>query len=274
MADKDKPDMPEKKGAAEDFLQVFKKGVQFTEELLDENERLRVRVVQLEEENHALAAQKMDSQPFQELLDQIKSMGGEGDRLLERFSAVESESRDFKRRYQEIEEENNRLANLYIASFQLHSTLDLAEVVRVAFEIIVNLVGSMDFTLFIKEGSKLVPVCSQGRDLAGLPLITIGKGIAGKSAQQGILYISGDEMTEASLQEPKVCVPLLMEGKLLGLIVIFSFLDHKTCITELDRELFNLLGGHAATALYSARLNADSKTINRDAASYIKILNS
>ena len=33
-------------------------------------------------------------------------------------------TRQFAERYVEIEEENNNLANLYVASYQLHSTLD------------------------------------------------------------------------------------------------------------------------------------------------------
>jgi hypothetical protein len=34
---------------ADEFLQIFKKGEEFTKELLRENERLRFRIVQLEE---------------------------------------------------------------------------------------------------------------------------------------------------------------------------------------------------------------------------------
>ncbi|MDZ4383799.1 MAG: hypothetical protein U0937_04075, partial [Thermodesulfovibrionia bacterium] len=37
----------------EDFLQVFKKGEEFTQELLKENERLRYKIVKLEEDIRA-----------------------------------------------------------------------------------------------------------------------------------------------------------------------------------------------------------------------------
>ena len=36
-------------GRADEFLQVFKKGAEFTQDLLKENERLRFRIVQMEE---------------------------------------------------------------------------------------------------------------------------------------------------------------------------------------------------------------------------------
>jgi hypothetical protein len=260
---------------AEDFLQVFKRGVQFTEELLAENERLRYRVVRLEEENRSLAQQTMVSEAYADLLDQMKALEEERSTLLERFKSVEEETKDFKTRYREIEDENNRLANLYIASYQLNSTLDLKEVVRISFEIIINLVGSMDFALYIADGSKLVPVCAEGRPLASLSLITMGKGSAGRAARDRVLYVSGDDLTKASVDEPKVCVPLIVGDTMLGMFVVFSFLVQKTCITELDRELFKLLGGHAAMAIFAARLSmvADSKIIH-DASSYLKLLNS
>ena len=260
---------------AKDFLQVFKRGVQFTEELLAENERLRYRVVRLEEENRTLAQQTMVSQAYEELLEQMRTLEDERSTLLERFKSVEEETQDFKSRYREIEDENNRLANLYIASYQLNSTLDLKEVVRISFEIIINLVGSMDFALYIADGSKLVPVCAEGRPLASLSLITMGKGSAGRAAQDRVLHVTGDDLTKASVDEPKVCVPLIVGDTMLGMFVVFSFLVQKTCITELDRELFKLLGGHAAMAIFAARLNmvADSKIVH-DALSYLRLLNS
>jgi hypothetical protein len=188
---------------------------------------------------------------------------------------VEEESKDFKSRYQEIEEEYNRLANLYIASYQIHSTMDVKEVVRISFEIIINLVGSMDFSLYIVDGgSKLVPVCAEGHPLASLPLITLGRGTVGKAAEEKSLYVSAEQMTSASVEHPKVCVPLMVGDKLLGMLVLYSFLTQKECITELDRELFKLLGAHAATALHSSCLNAQVDIDVFDATSYLKLLNS
>jgi hypothetical protein len=274
MSDEDKPGSGTGKGNAEDFLQIFKRGVQFTEELMEENERLRIRLVRLEEENRTLAKKTIESTSYESLLEQVKILDDERNNLLERFKAVEGESRDFKERYREIEEENNRLANLYIASFQLHSTLDLKEVTRIAFEIIINLVGSMDFGLFIRDATRLVPVVANGRNLSTLPIVTIGKGVPGIAAEEKVLYVAGDEMTIASVQEPRVCIPLVVEDELLGMFVIFSFLAHKPCITDLDRELFNLLGRHAATALCSARLKSDAQGVVHGAASYLKLLNS
>ncbi len=272
MTDSDNSNSSGKPIEGKDFLQVFKRGVQFTEELLQENERLRVRLVRLEEENRALVKNKVKYDSYRELMEQIHSLDEERSHLLERFKAVEVENRDYQERYKEIEEENNRLANLYIASYQLHSTLDLPEVVRITFEIIINLVGALDFCLYFREGNKLAPIRSEGHKRSELPEITVGKGTAGRVAQDKSLYVSGDDLTRSSVQDPKVCIPLVLEDNLFGMINIFRFLAHKPCITELDRELFNLLGQHAATALYSARLRTDIGGKTHDALSIAHML--
>lgn len=264
----------ETKTKALELLNVLKRGAQFTEELIEENERLRFRLVQMESENQALARQVMASHSFDELLVKINAMEEEKSSLLNRFEEVESENKDYKERYNEIEEENNRLANLYIASFQLHSTHDIKEVVRISFEILINLVGTRDFALYFKQDGQLLPVMSEGRDIKNLPLIRIGKGVAGRSAHDGSLALSSNQMAEASIRHPKVCIPLQVASGLVGMFVIYSFLAQKSSITELDRELFKLLGGHAAMALYSARLHAVAHRSLEEASSYIQLLNS
>ncbi len=274
MSEKDKNKMFPANGSAKDFMQVFKRGVQFTEELLQENERLRIRLVRLQEENKLVAKKTVSPETYGDLLDQMKVLEEERMSMLSRFREVEEESHDFKSRYKEIEEENDRLANLYIASYQLHSTLDLKEVIRITFEIIINLVGSMDFVLHIVDNSKLVPVKAQGKPLATFPLIEIGEGLIGKSAEQRSLYAESETFGGENNSEPIVCVPLVVENELLGMISMFSFLSHKKELTQLDKELFKLLGGHAATAMFSSRLKAGTKDIVHDAASYIRLLNS
>jgi hypothetical protein len=255
-----------------ELMQVFKRGVQFTEELIQENERLRFRLVQLEGENRQLARQAMVPTSYAELLDKVRMAEEEKTSLLERFNAIEIENHDFKQRFAEIEEENNRLANLYVASFALHSTLDLKGVVQHCFDILVNLVGTRDFALYISEKSKLMPVRSEGRPLGSLAPMVVGRGVAGRAARDRLLFLSADDVTRASVQKPKACVPLVIGDSLLGMFVIFSFLQQKDCVTELDRELFKLLGGHAATAMYSAWMNAAQGGVRRRVKSFRQLV--
>ena len=45
----------------------------------------------------------------------------------------------------------------------------------------------------------------------------------------------------------------------LGAIAIYRLLQQKDGFTPLDHELFNMLGGHAATALFAAKLYSQSE---------------
>ena len=106
---------------ADEFLQVFKKGAEFTQDLLKENERLRFRIVKLEEtlKGGGLAA-TAESTDTLELRKKVEVLEREKAEILGRIKLVEEENQSFANRYVEIEEENNMLANLYIASYQLH----------------------------------------------------------------------------------------------------------------------------------------------------------
>jgi len=118
------------RGRAEEFIIAFKKGAEFTQDLLKENERLRFRVLELE---NALAGSHTSGDADQglALINRIKELEQEKQDILSRIRKVEDENQDFANRYIEIELENNNLANLYIASYQLHSTLDFKEVLQI-----------------------------------------------------------------------------------------------------------------------------------------------
>ena len=257
---------------AEEFIEVFKKGVRFTEELLQENERLRSRLVSLEEENRMLARRHLGPDGYRELLGQLQQLDERRKQLEQRFEAIENENRDYRRRHEEMEQEYNRLANLYIASYQLHSSLRLAEVVRVVSEIIVNLVGGAAFALYLRQGRRYLPVTGTGCDWQQMLPVRHGEGIAGKAAADAVTYIDSDGLAGDNGDSPIVCIPLSLEGRTMGIVSIYRFLEHKDCITDLDRELFGLLGVHAASALAASMLYARSGGLTDEAGEFAKLM--
>ena len=62
-------------GRAEEFLQIFKKGAEFTQELMKENERLRFRVLQLEEPPRDGGSGKLSSEEIGKLQKRIEELG-------------------------------------------------------------------------------------------------------------------------------------------------------------------------------------------------------
>ena len=57
----------------------------------------------------------------------------------------------------------------------------------------------------------------------------------------------------------QVSVPLVVQERPIGAIAVYSLLQQKDGFSALDHELFNMLGGHAATALFAARLYSQSE---------------
>jgi nitrate/nitrite-specific signal transduction histidine kinase len=173
---------------------------------------------------------------------------------------MEQENRQFAERYVEIEEENNALANLYVASFQLHSTLEMGEVLKIVLEIVINLIGAERFAVYVfdEKTQELVPVAAEGQAVEDLPKVALGAGPIGSALETGeTLY--GPAAGSRGSDEPMVAIPLRVERTLIGAIAIHALLEQKPGFTGLDRELFTLLAGHAATAICAARLHGQSE---------------
>lgn len=250
---------------AEEFMQLFKKGADFTQELLKENERLRFKVVRLEEESRLArgAVAGGSDRLVAELNKKVQTLEDEMQKLLQRHREVEAENKDFANRYLEVEQENNNLANLYVASFQLHSTLDFKEVLQIILEIIINLIGAEIFGVLLldEKTNELTAVATEGIDREEIPLIKIGTGIIGNVAKSGENYFVEDMKPFEKFDPhiPIVCIPLKIKEHVIGVIAIYKLLQQKPKFTELDYELFTLLAGHAATAIFSSKLYSESE---------------
>ncbi|MEW6570177.1 MAG: GAF domain-containing protein [Nitrospirota bacterium] len=244
---------------ADEFLQIFKKGEEFTKDLIKENERLRFRIAQLEE-----ALDKSGDEERTRIYEErLRMLEDELTSLLERYRKVEEENKDFASKYVEVEAENNNLANLYVASYQLHSTLDFNEVLRIVLEIIINLVGAEKFAIFLIDdrANELLPVAAEGLLLGELPKIKLGAGTVGSVARAGESHFSENLQYTATVDitAPVVCIPLKIKEHVIGVIAIYSLFIQKKSFTNVDYELFNLLAGHAATAIFSSRLYTQSE---------------
>jgi GAF domain-containing protein len=89
--------------------------------------------------------------------------------------------------------------------------------------------------------------------------VTVGKGLIGRVAQTGEIYIAGEGSSEHALPQEAgltACVPLRLEDRVTGVIALFRLLPQKSGIADLDRELFDMLAVHAAVALYCTGLHA------------------
>jgi nitrate/nitrite-specific signal transduction histidine kinase len=246
------PDDPPEKSL--EFAEMFQKAKEFTEELLKENERLRFKIA-------ALANGAAADERSRELAGRVQELEARLAEVERRYQEVEEENKEFADRYVEIEEQNNNLANLYVASYQLHSTLDFKEVVRIVQEIVINLIGAEAFHIFMvgEKTGKLEREGSEGQEAPDS--LEMGEGIIGTSARTGLSYFA-EEVVHSEptpFEQPIAVIPLKIKDSVIGVVSINKLLVQKQSFTGMDHELFKLLAGHAATAIFAAKLYSTSE---------------
>ena len=161
--------------------------------------------------------------------------------------------------------------NLYVATYQLHATLDPAEVQATIAEIAINLLGAERFVLLFWKTAQAAVAERRSGDCE----IAFAHGMedeVGGFYQNGV-YAGGDPAVDATLSDGVLrigpldgsaalaCVPLTVQGATVGALVILKLFDHKAMLRPEDRDLLDLIAAHAASALFAARVysNADRK---------------
>lgn len=176
-----------------------------------------------------------------------------------RLAELERENRDFAQRCVQLEEHHTNLANLYAATYQLHSTLDPSAVVQCIVEIAVNLIGASQFSLSLLDESK------------GKFVLTVREGETPPSVSDAAEPVY--PLEQAAIREkrtlfavekqegPICCTALNHEGRVVGYLSIYALVSHKPAFTPLDSELLDLLSAQAALAIVSsqAHVSVDRK---------------
>jgi hypothetical protein len=221
-----------------------------------ENEKLRNLVANLQDETSRLEGH------LGLLRSEVARREASEHRLREQLSDIEGRQRRFSDEYLGVQEELNNLAALYVASYQLHGTLDRQAVVQVIQEIVSGLIGSEEMAIFEADtdGHGLSLVASTGIEAEIYRFVPLGQGPIGQAALTGERYVSQQEARSnggGAHGHLTACIPLKLSGRVTGAIALFRMLPQKAAgLQPLDYELFDLLATHAATALYCTRLAA------------------
>lgn len=179
----------------------------------------------------------------------------ENQRLRRDLGKVEAENREFADRYVQVEEHSDLLQNLYVASHRLHATLEPTVVLSTIQEIVINLVGADRFGVWILDETE---------DAKGVLSLLAQEGLDENAVltpeEQEIattVLASGNAWYADKPGTPLAVVPLRVDGRPVGLLVIRGILSHKSHLGSMDQQILDLLSGQAATALASARLYAE-----------------
>ena len=178
----------------------------------------------------------------------------EAEELSARLGEVTAENQRYAEQCQNFEEQSSNLANLYVASHQLHTSVDRATVLTTIQEIVINLIGSEQLAIYERGGDSVFRLAASfGLDEARLAAV------AGEFAVEKLG--EGHVFRDPADRKPlTACVPLQIGERVEGAILVFGLLEHKASLQPVDLELFELLAVHASTALHCASLHAGLET--------------
>ncbi len=204
---------------------------------------------------------RSSAREIEALRAEVERLQRERARLEKQLDQFEAENRRFSEQYVEVEQQNSNLAQLYVASYRLHATLDRVEALKAVQEIICNLIGSEEIAIFETTPARdaLNLVASFGIDPAPFRRVRWGRGIIGRCVESGETYLAGRDALTITVPEERslsACIPLVLDGSVSGAVAIFRLLPQKLGLVAADHELFDLLATQAATALYCTGLHA------------------
>jgi hypothetical protein len=194
--------------------------------------------------------------------------------LERRLSTAESDVKEIASRLVDSEHQGGRLMNLYVATYQLHATLEPPEVQATIAEIAINLLGADQFVLLLRRDE------GEGYEIA-LREGSYDGGVV--SLYDGDSYKGGDPMVDLTLKDGVLrlgptaesqalaAVPLRVQNDIVGALVVLKLLDHKPILRSEDRDLLDLLSAHAASAMFAARLFATKDRKLRTLESLVKL---
>ncbi|MFQ5525774.1 MAG: GAF domain-containing protein [Thermoanaerobaculia bacterium] len=181
--------------------------------------------------------------------------GDQVDRLKANLAAAEQDMDELATKLVDTENQRGRLMNLYVATYQLHATLDVEEVTSTIAEIARDLVGAQKFVLLMRDDDKgrceiaLSGGLGPDDDLFTEAHYHGGDPVVDRTLEDGVLRMDGTPGAGAL-----AVVPLTVQGAIVGAVVVLKLFDHKGSFEPQDRDLLDLLAAHAASALLAARM--------------------
>ena len=174
----------------------------------------------------------------------------------ERMNAQISERSEtlLERRLADLEQQNNTLASLYVASCQLHRSPEPAAIARSIAEVVAGLIGASEYGIFVldEETGDLVLVEGENvEDQFPDGRIRPGEGVEGMALESGVAYFG----SPGAEDHDKAFVPLRSNGRVVGAVGVYRLLSQKHGgFSPLDYELFNLIAAQGGTAFLAAKL--------------------
>jgi hypothetical protein len=171
--------------------------------------------------------------------------------LSRRIQDLEANLAEMEELLGRTERQASQLINLYVATYQLHASLETSDVRAAIADIAVNLLGAQRFTIWLKDDAGQLWPAPAGA--AAEPESGRQPYAAGDSLVDACLAQNSPQFGPAEGSDAMVALPFVRHGQAVGVLVVHAFLSHKAGLDASDHELLDMMGAHAASALIAAR---------------------
>jgi hypothetical protein len=171
--------------------------------------------------------------------------------LERRVGALEESNRRLREELQRGASQHARVAGLLAACHRLHSTLDRAAMLIALHEALAGLVGCEEAAILERKegrGEFTVAACFGIPERAVLPF---SEAILG--SMRAARFFVGVPDPAAAPRRPIACIPMSVDGLVVGAIAIFRLAERRPALSGADFDLLEMLGAHVATALAATR---------------------
>ncbi len=245
-----------------EFVETFfRKGAEFTSQLLGELKKLQSHAERLKNENAELRHHLASEEAIRELLEKIDMLENEKKQLSQHVEGETQKNVDFAEKYAEVERELDTMANLYVALSQLHSKFEPKEMLGVIEQLLAQFIGVGSFVIYLRRDEQsaryLEPVHSYHYGEVG-DNVAWNEGAVGEAAASQLNFVAN--LDKRDRKTPLACIPMVFGEETIGVISILDFFEQKSQFEDIDFEFFKLLATHSASAIVAAGLmaNADS----------------
>ena len=142
-------------------------------------------------------------------------------------------------------------ARLRAARERLQSSADPKLLLQALEEIVTTLVGCREMVIHevSRDHSLLTPVKVVGLRPDAVGPIRVGDGVLGLAAATGRVWVGDAGQHELAGRGVSACIPLLSEGRVTGVLVLYRLVEGKARLQGSDLELLETIGRHAGTGL-------------------------
>jgi hypothetical protein len=168
-------------------------------------------------------------------------------RLDELLTEARSSAHALADELEQVGDEHDLISHLFVGVAQLHASLKLRDIVAAVAETLINLVGTEDFALFVRDetSGRFEKLWSTGPKASQLGGFAGGQGAFGRAvAGDGIVYDEGSVAT----------IPLAgsLQPGCFAAVVVCSLVGHKPALTARDHQFLATFAEHGARALEAA----------------------